>query len=104
MLRSSRRTFIKSLAAASLLRSSSARAARQPNLIILMADDLSARELGCYGNLDHATPHLDALARDGVKVETCWATPICRPTRAEILTGRYGSSHRLVSQRDGAGG
>jgi arylsulfatase A len=90
MLRSSRRTFIKSLAAASLLRSSSARAARQPNLIILMADDLSARELGCYGNLDHATPHLDALARDGVKVETCWATPICRPTRAEILTGRYG--------------
>ena len=55
-----------------------------------MADDLSARELGCYGNLEHATPNLDALARDGVKVETCWATPICSPTRAEVLTGRYG--------------
>ena len=35
-------------------------------------------------------PHLDALARGGLKVETCWATPICSPSRAELLTGRYG--------------
>jgi arylsulfatase A len=90
MLRASRRTFIKAATAAAVLRSSTVRAARGPNLILVMADDLSARELGCYGNLKHATPNLDALARDGVKVETCWATPICSPTRAEVLTGRYG--------------
>jgi arylsulfatase A len=90
MLRASRRTFIKAATAASVLRCAAAGAARQPNLIVVMADDLSAHELGCYGNLEHATPNLDALARGGLKIETCWATPICSPTRAEVLTGRYG--------------
>jgi arylsulfatase A-like enzyme len=62
----------------------------QPNIIVLMADDVSARELGCYGHRQHYTPILDGLARDGCKFRTCWATPLCRPTRAELFTGRYG--------------
>jgi arylsulfatase A len=89
MLEASRRHFLKAIAAAPLI-GSAHRGRERPNLILLMADDLSARELSCYGNRDHATPNLDALARSGVRVETCWATPLCSPTRAELMTGRYG--------------
>lgn len=60
------------------------------NLILIMADDCSAGEIGCYGNQRHRTPNLDALARSGAMFKTCWCTPICSPTRAEIMTGRYG--------------
>ena len=60
------------------------------NLILIMADDCSAGEIGCYGNKEHRTPNLNALARSGVMFKTCWCTPICSPTRAEIMTGRYG--------------
>ena len=64
--------------------------ARRPNIILIMADDLSAREIGCYGHASHKTPVLDEMARTGVMFETCWATPICSPSRAMIMTGRYG--------------
>ena len=60
------------------------------NLILIMADDCSANEIGCYGNRNHRTPNLDALARTGIMFRTCWCTPLCSPTRAEIMTGRYG--------------
>ena len=65
-------------------------ARKRLNLIVIMADDCSANEIGCYGNKRHRTPNLDALARSGVMFKTCWCTPICSPTRAEIMTGRYG--------------
>jgi len=73
----------------------SAKAATSPregglNLIVIMADDCSAGEIECYGNQKHKTPNLDALARTGVMFKTCWCTPLCSPTRAEIMTGRYG--------------
>ncbi len=55
-----------------------------------MADDLGARELGCYGNTRNRTPHLDSLARTGVQFRTAYATPLCHPTRVELLTGQYG--------------
>ena len=48
----------------------------RPNFILLMADDCSAREIGCYGHTEHRTSNLDALARGGVMFRTCWATPI----------------------------
>jgi len=60
------------------------------NLIVILADDCSAGEIGCYGNQKHKTPNLDALAKSGVMFKTCWCTPLCSPTRAEIMTGRYG--------------
>lgn len=62
----------------------------RPNFIVIMADDLSAREFSCYGNTEHHTPNIDKLAETGVMFKTCWCTPICSPTRAEIMTGRYG--------------
>ena len=46
--------------------------------------------MGCYGHATYKTPNLDRLADSGVKFETCWATPVCSPSRAAILTGRYG--------------
>lgn len=63
---------------------------RQPNLIVIMADDLGAKELGCYGNPKHETPRLDAMAKDGVRFRTCYSAPVCSPTRVMIMTGRYG--------------
>jgi len=90
-----RRTFLHavgiSAAATSLpAMARAAKADRPPNLIVIMADDLGAKELGCYGNTKHKTPHLDRLAKTGVKFETCYTAPICHPTRFEIMTGQYG--------------
>lgn len=66
-----------------------------PNLIVIMADDLGAKELGCYGNIEHRTPNLDHLAKTGVQFKTCYATPICHPTRFEIMTGQYGHHNKI---------
>ncbi len=63
---------------------------RPKNLICFLCDDIGAQELGCYGNTAHQTPHLDALAKSGVRFETFYATPVCSPTRVCLMTGRYG--------------
>ncbi|MEX2264032.1 MAG: sulfatase-like hydrolase/transferase [Bryobacteraceae bacterium] len=59
------------------------------NFLLILADDLGAGELGCYGNTKHRTPNLDALAGSGVRFETCYATPLCSPSRVLLMTGRY---------------
>lgn len=74
-----------------------------PSFIVIMADDLGAKELSCYGNRRHRTPNLDRLARTGVQFATCFATPICHPTRFEIMTGQYGC-HNQVYQFAGRRG
>ena len=63
---------------------------KRPNIILMMADDLSSKDMACYGNPGIPTPTLSRLAEDGVSFQTCWATPICSPSRAQIMTGRYG--------------
>ena len=63
---------------------------RPLNIILIMADDLGPEMLGCYGAEDVQTPHIDRLAREGTFFKTCWATPVCGPSRALIMTGRYG--------------
>lgn len=63
----------------------------RPNFLIIMVDDLSPEQFGCYGNEENATPNIDALAAGGVKFNTAWATPMCSPTRALLVTGRYPS-------------
>ena len=65
-------------------------ARRKPNFLVIMADDLSAKDIGVYGSTDIATPNLDRMAHEGMYFKTGWATPICSPSRVEILTGRYG--------------
>lgn len=64
----------------------------RPNIVLIMADDLGYETLGCYGARDYRTPHLDALADRGVRFNHCYAQPLCTPSRAQIMTGRY--NHR----------
>jgi arylsulfatase A len=62
----------------------------KPNVVLILADDLGAADLGCYGSPFHKTPHLDALAKQGVRFTDGYAAcPVCSPTRAALLTGKY---------------
>ncbi len=64
-------------------------ASRPPNLLLIVADDLGYAELGCQGAKDIATPHLDSLARNGVRCTAGYVTAsFCTPSRAGLLTGR----------------
>ena len=75
-----------------------------PNIVLIMADDLGAENLACYGNTVHATPHLDRMAREGALFNNAYASPVCTPTRAMIMTGLYpnrsGFLERLDSKAD----
>ena len=63
---------------------------RPPNLIIIFADDLGYGDLGCYGSTNIATPRLDRMAAEGVRLTDFHVTAsICSPSRASLLTGRY---------------
>lgn len=62
----------------------------RPNVVLIVADDLGAMDLGCYGSSYHRTPALDQLARDGVRFTQAYAaSPVCSPSRAAILTGNH---------------
>ncbi|WP_190920251.1 sulfatase-like hydrolase/transferase [Paenibacillus sabuli] len=65
-----------------------------PNVIVIVADDLGYGDLGCYGNGEVCTPHLDRLAAEGVRLTQHYsASPMCAPARASLLTGKY--PHRV---------
>jgi arylsulfatase A-like enzyme len=65
---------------------------RPPNVILILVDDLGWADLGCYGSSFHQTPNLDALARSGALFTDAYAaSPVCSPTRASILSGKYPS-------------
>ncbi len=67
-----------------------ARAAGRPNVVVLVADDMGFADVGFQGAQDIPTPHLDALARAGVRCSNGYVSgPYCSPTRAGLLTGRY---------------
>ena len=62
---------------------------RPPNVILILSDDQGTLDLNCYGSKDLQTPHLDALARRGVRFTQFYvASPVCSPSRAALLTGR----------------
>jgi arylsulfatase A len=63
--------------------------ARKPNLIFLLADDLGIADVGCYGADRVKTPNIDQLARGGTRFTHSYTAPLCGPSRAVILTGRY---------------
>jgi arylsulfatase A-like enzyme len=67
----------------------SAPAAEKPNILVFLADDQGWGDLSVNGNTNLKTPHVDALARDGASFERFYVCPVCSPTRAEFLTGRY---------------
>jgi arylsulfatase A-like enzyme len=64
--------------------------ARKPNVIVIVGDDMGYADLGIHGCKDIPTPHLDALAKSGVRFTSGYVSgPYCSPTRAGLLTGRY---------------
>jgi arylsulfatase A-like enzyme len=65
--------------------------ARRPNLVVILADDQGWGDLSVNGNTNLRTPNIDSLARDGALFERFYVCPVCAPTRAEFLTGRYHS-------------
>ncbi|MGQ0633531.1 MAG: sulfatase [Planctomycetaceae bacterium] len=63
---------------------------RKPNIVVIVADDLGYGDIGCQGGQDIPTPNLDSLAREGVRCSSGYVScPVCSPTRAGLLTGRY---------------
>lgn len=67
----------------------------QPNIIMILCDELRADALGCFGNPIVKTPNIDRLAREGTRFSQCFVTqPTCTPSRASILTGCYPSALR----------
>src|SRR5262245_35284406 len=64
-------------------------AARKPNVVVFLSDDQGWGDLSVHGNTNLATPNIDSLARNGALFERYFVCPVCSPTRAEFLTGRY---------------
>lgn len=62
---------------------------RRPNIVLIMADDVSWEAFGCYGAEDYQTPNIDALAARGIRFAHCYSTPICTTSRVKIMTGKY---------------
>jgi arylsulfatase A len=68
----------------------SAAAHDPPNVVLIFADDLGWADLGCYGSRFHKSPHIDRLAAEGMRFTQAYsASPVCSPTRAALLTGKY---------------
>lgn len=66
------------------------RSVPRPNIVLILADDLGYGSLGCYGNAEVKTPNIDRLAADGVRLTDFHSNgPMCSPTRAALMTGRY---------------
>lgn len=64
--------------------------AARPNIVVVLADDLGFGDLSAWGARDVKTPHIDALAASGVRFDRFYAnSPVCSPTRAALMTGRY---------------
>ena len=67
-----------------------AQAMKPPNIVMILVDDLGYGDLGCYGAPDLQTPHIDGLMASGMRFNQFYANcPVCSPTRASLLTGRY---------------
>jgi arylsulfatase A-like enzyme len=76
------------LAGSTLLSIASAAEVR-PNILIILADDLGYADVGFTGGKDIKTPNLDTLAAAGARLEQFYVQPVCSPTRASLMTGRY---------------
>jgi len=111
---STRREFLKVLGIGSAglavpsLFSDSARAvsAGRPNILFILVDDLGWADVGCYGSTFYETPNIDRLAESGMRFTDAYAAcPVCSPTRASIVTGKYPArlhlTNYLVGRRGG---
>ena len=86
-----RRNFMQTIGAAALASPQLAQAAGsdKPNIVFFLSDDVGIDLIGCYGSDRYKTPHIDALAKSGIRFESCYAAPLCGPSRCLVNTGRY---------------
>ncbi len=74
-----------------------------PNIVIILADDLGWSDLACYGSTVHETPHLDRLAQRAVRFTDAYAAaPVCSPTRASLMTGKFPARLHITIWRESA--
>src|SRR5262245_56578943 len=67
-----------------------------PDIVVILCDDLGYGDLGCFGHKDIKSPHLDALAKGGLRLTSCYASaPVCSPSRAGLLTGQHPYRHGI---------
>lgn len=101
MRQTTRRDFLRVMAAAGafgIAPRSRAEARRAPNIVFILIDDMGYADLGCYGSDFHETPNLDALAAGGIRFTDAYAAaPVCSPTRASIMTGKYPARLHLTN-------
>lgn len=76
---------------------------QRPNILFILVDDLGYGDLSCYSDKSAVkTPHLDALARTGVRMVQAYGSPVCSPTRAAFLTGRFAERSGVYGNYDGS--
>jgi arylsulfatase A-like enzyme len=78
------------------------RESRRPNIVFVLLDNCGKEWFGCYGSEEQCTPHIDRLAREGLRVEHCYTPPVCGPSRIVALTGRYLLRSGMVLHHDAA--
>lgn len=74
---------------------------QRPNIILILADDQGWGDLSFTGNSNLQTPHIDAIAQNGISFTNFYVQPVCSPTRAELLTGRYFPRSGVYSTSEG---
>jgi arylsulfatase A-like enzyme len=85
-----RRQFLQSTLGATSVATLARDQRRLPNLVFFLSDDLGYADLSCYGSSDIRTPHIDGLAKNGIRFTDAYANaPVCTPTRVGFLTGQY---------------
>lgn len=72
----------------------------QPNILLIFADDVGQEVLECYGGQSYRTPHLNELARTGIKFKHAYSMPVCHPSRLTLMSGRYPFRHGKVAWGD----
>lgn len=75
----------------------SVHAAKKPNVVLFLVDDMGWMDCGTYGSKYYETPNIDRLAKRAMRFSDAYATPLCSPTRASILTGQYPSRHGVLT-------
>jgi len=69
--------------------------ANPPNLVFIIADDMGINDVNFYNGTDCLTPHLDSLAAEGLRLDSFYTYPMCAPSRAAFMTGRYPSRYGM---------
>lgn len=68
---------------------------KQPNIVLILADDMGRECLGCYGST-YQTPNLDKLSEIGVRFDNCFSQPLSTPSRVQLMTGKYNNKKLLL--------